>query len=475
MLAESVGVLRELMAGRHAEINGADVHLRWIERDPGIPLMMAATGPKNLRVGGRARRPRDALRRRRRGRRCSWAIDHVRAGAEGAGRDPGAIKLSVLTAMWVSDDQEEAWDRCRWAPAACANHIADTMRRNAAHGMPETMTRLPRSRDDYDYYAGHLSSEADHTAYLTGELIDDFTLAGPAEKVRAKARELFALGIDEISCAYLNGSLDQMDTVGREIIPAVAPPSLSRESGMKRIGVDVGGTFTDLILVDEESGRITVDKVPSTPDDPARGVVDGIRRLCEKGARRARPRSTTCCTARPSRRTSRSPTRGAEVGMITTEGMRDILHIARHKKPLNFSLQQELPWQSRPLVKRRHRLTVDGARDRAATARCSSPLDEDEVRERVRALKAAGVEAVAVCFLHCYLNPAHEQRVKEILLEEFPEAYLSVSNEVLPLYREFERFSTVALNAYVGPKVVALRRPASTRRCASPASRTACS
>jgi hypothetical protein len=96
------------------------------------------------------------------------------------------------------------------------------MKRNAAHGMPETMTRLPQSRDDYDYYAGHLSSEADHTAYLTGELIDDFTLAGPAEKVRAKARELFALGIDEISCAYLNGSFDQMDTVGREIISAVA-------------------------------------------------------------------------------------------------------------------------------------------------------------------------------------------------------------------------------------------------------------
>src|SRR4029077_11745530 len=79
--------------------------------------------------------------------------------------------------------------------------------------------------------------------------------------------------------------------------------------------------------------------------------------------------------------------------------------------------------------------------------------DESAARDRVRQLKDAGVEAVAVCFLHSYLNPAHEQRVKEILLEEFPEAFLSVSNEVLPLYREFERFSTVALNAYVGPKV----------------------
>jgi alkanesulfonate monooxygenase SsuD/methylene tetrahydromethanopterin reductase-like flavin-dependent oxidoreductase (luciferase family) len=96
------------------------------------------------------------------------------------------------------------------------------MKRNKAHGMPETMTRLPQSRDDYDYYAGHLSSDADHTAYLTGELIDDFAIAGSADKVRAKVRDLFGLGIDEISCAYHNGNFDQMDTVGREVISAVA-------------------------------------------------------------------------------------------------------------------------------------------------------------------------------------------------------------------------------------------------------------
>ncbi len=220
---------------------------------------------------------------------------------------------------------------------------------------------------------------------------------------------------------------------------------------MKRIGVDVGGTFTDLTLVDEESGRITVDKVPSTPDDPARGVVDGIRDLCTKADVELSEidnllHGTTVATNIALTHS------GAEVGMITTEGMRDILHIARHKKPLNFSLQQELPWQSRPLVKRRNRLTV-AERVTVPDGEVLTPLDDDEVRERVRTLKESGVEAVAVCFLHSYLNPSHEQRVKEILLEEFPEAYLSVSNEVLPLYREFERFSTVALNAYVGPKV----------------------
>ena len=105
---------------------------------------------------------------------------------------------------------------------------------------------------------------------------------------------------------------------------------------MKRIGVDVGGTFTDLILVDEESGRITVDKVPSTPDDPARGVVTGVRELCAKagvglGEIDNLLHGTTVATNIALTHT------GAEVGMLTTEGFRDILHIARHKKPYNFS------------------------------------------------------------------------------------------------------------------------------------------
>src|SRR5262249_43910284 len=115
---------------------------------------------------------------------------------------------------------------------------------------------------------------------------------------------------------------------------------------------------------------------------------------------------------------------GAEVGLITTHGFRDILHIARHKRPLNFSLQLELPWQSRPLVKRRHRLTVH---ERVTTpdGAVLAPLDEGEARERVRALRAAGVEAVAVCLLHSYLNPEHERRIEEIVLEELPEAFLS--------------------------------------------------
>jgi 5-oxoprolinase (ATP-hydrolysing) len=220
---------------------------------------------------------------------------------------------------------------------------------------------------------------------------------------------------------------------------------------VKRIGVDVGGTFTDLILVDEETGRISVEKVPSTPDDPARGSVAGVRDLCERagvtlGELDGILHGTTVATNIVLTHS------GAEVGLITTDGFRDILHIARHKRPYNFSLHCELPWQANPLVKRRHRLTVK-ERVAAPGGEVLVPLDEDEVRERVRELRKAGVEAVAVCFLHAYLNPAHERRVKEIVLEEFPDAYLSVSHEVLPLYREYERFSTACLNASIGPKV----------------------
>jgi alkanesulfonate monooxygenase SsuD/methylene tetrahydromethanopterin reductase-like flavin-dependent oxidoreductase (luciferase family) len=223
-LKESIPLLRDLMAGRHVTLNGADVHLRWVKEGPEIPIMMSATGPKNLRLAG-SLADRVMLYVGVNPVSVRWAMEHVRAGATEAGRDPDAVRFSVLTAMWVAEDQEEAWAKCRWAPAACANHIQDTMNRNPGHGMPEPMTRLPGARDEYDYYAGHLDSSADHTAYLSGELVDDFALAGPAERVLAKVRDLFDLGIDEISCAYQNGQLDQMGRVGREVIAVLGTPA----------------------------------------------------------------------------------------------------------------------------------------------------------------------------------------------------------------------------------------------------------
>src|SRR5438876_1197240 len=209
---------------------------------------------------------------------------------------------------------------------------------------------------------------------------------------------------------------------------------------MKRLGVDVGGTFTDLIYVDDESGSILVHKLATTPEDPSRGTVQGIRELTEQAGTSPAEldqvfHGTTIAT------NSVIEHNGARVGMITTEGYRDILHIARHKKPLNFSSYQDLPWQRYPIVRRRDRLTVPERVTRDGSVLV--PLDEERAREQVLRLKEAGVDAVAVCFLFSFLNADHERRVAEILREEFPEAFLSVSSEVLPQYREYERFSTV--------------------------------
>jgi N-methylhydantoinase A/oxoprolinase/acetone carboxylase beta subunit len=219
---------------------------------------------------------------------------------------------------------------------------------------------------------------------------------------------------------------------------------------MKRLGVDVGGTFTDLIYVDDEAGEILIHKLASTPDDPSRGTVQGIKELTGQAGQTPAAldqvfHGTTIATNIVIEHN------GAKVGMLTTEGYRDILHIARHKKPLNFSNYQDLPWQRYPLVRRRYRLPVPERI--TGDGEVLVPLDEDRAREQVRRLKEAGVEAVAVCFLFSFLNDAHEQRVAEIVREEFPEAFLSVSSEVLPQYREYERFSTVGLNAFIGPKV----------------------
>jgi N-methylhydantoinase A/oxoprolinase/acetone carboxylase beta subunit len=219
---------------------------------------------------------------------------------------------------------------------------------------------------------------------------------------------------------------------------------------VKRLGVDVGGTFTDLIYVDDETGAILVHKVATTPEDPSQGTVQGLREIAEQA--QVAPseldqvfHGTTIATNIVIEHT------GARIGMITTEGYRDILHIARHKKPLNFSNYQDLPWQRYPIVRRRHRLTVPERVSKDGSVLV--PLDEGAARARVRELKDAGVEAVAVCLLFSFVNPEHERRVAEIVREEFPEAFLSVSSDVLPQYREYERFSTVCLNAYVGPKV----------------------
>jgi len=217
-----------------------------------------------------------------------------------------------------------------------------------------------------------------------------------------------------------------------------------------RVGVDSGGTFTDVCLFDEEQGRVQVWKVPSTPDDPSRGIAQGV----EEGLRRAAPgagdrpaaavsyfgHGTTVAT------NALIQHRGVKTGLITTEGFRDLLEIGRQKRPDLYDLQADKP---PTLVPRDLRLEVP---ERVLhTGEVATPLDEDAVRAAARRLAAAGVKAVAVSFLYGFVRPDHERRVLAILREELPDAFLSAGHEIAPEFREFERLSTVVLNAYLGP------------------------
>ncbi|MGE3304403.1 MAG: hydantoinase/oxoprolinase family protein [Rhizobiaceae bacterium] len=220
---------------------------------------------------------------------------------------------------------------------------------------------------------------------------------------------------------------------------------------MKMVGVDVGGTFTDVMYSDTVDRKMIIHKVPTTGDDPSRGVMTGILELCEKNGIDAGEidyvfHGTTIAT------NAILEYRGAEAGMITTKGFRDIIHIGRHQRPQHYSIMQEIPWQDKPLVKRRHRKVVT-ERLVPPAGDVLVPLDEDEVRKAARELKQAGVRSIAICFLFSYLNSAHEDRARDIVLEEYPEAFVTTSSSVVAQFREFERFTTAAMNAYIGPPV----------------------
>ena len=220
---------------------------------------------------------------------------------------------------------------------------------------------------------------------------------------------------------------------------------------MRLIGVDVGGTFTDVVFVDTETDQIVIHKLPTSAHDPSTGVLSGITELCHASG--VAPASvdlvyhgTTIAT------NALLEYKGATAGMVTTEGYRDIIHIGRHQRPHHYSIQQKIPWQDRPLVRRRHRKTVP---ERLIPPRGEVliPLDEEAVRQAARELKQEQVESIAVCFLFSYLNASHENRAREIILEEYPEAFVTTSASISPQFREFERFTTTAINAFIGPQV----------------------
>jgi len=217
---------------------------------------------------------------------------------------------------------------------------------------------------------------------------------------------------------------------------------------MYRIGIDVGGTFTDLVAIDE-SGTATLAKVPSTPQDPSVGVIEGLAALAAKlgrdragmlGQTERIVHGTTVAT------NALLELKGARTGLLTTEGHRDVIEMREGLKDDRYNLRLPPPEQ---LVPRHLRL---GVRERMrADGRVETALDPESVIKAINILREARVEAVAVCYFHAWRDPAHERATAEILARALPDAYVSLSSSVLPQIKEFERVSTTIVNAYVGP------------------------
>jgi len=216
------------------------------------------------------------------------------------------------------------------------------------------------------------------------------------------------------------------------------------------IGVDVGGTFTDVVGILPD-GRTLLAKASSTPRDQSEGVLDGIARLAEMigipvaellGATERIVHGTTVAT------NALLEHKGARVAMLTTEGHRDIIEMREGLKPDRYNLRLAAP---EPLVARSMRVAVrERLRD---DGRVDTPLDERSLQQAVETIRQSGAESVAVCFLHSWRNPEHERQAADAVRRAMPDAYVTLSSDVLPQIKEFERFSTTAVNAYVGPLV----------------------
>ncbi|MFD2181069.1 hydantoinase/oxoprolinase family protein [Rhodoplanes azumiensis] len=216
-----------------------------------------------------------------------------------------------------------------------------------------------------------------------------------------------------------------------------------------RIGIDTGGTFTDIVAVDAATGVMRVTKVASTPKNPAIGLVRGVVEILKSADGDV---ADVAGLAHGTTVATNALLQGAidSLGLIVTEGFRHVLEIARQSVPDGYG--NSYFWVKPDRLVPLHRVREVGGR-LDFLGRELRPLDEDAVRAAARAFKQQGIEAIGICLIHAYANPAHERRVAAIVAEEYPEAVLSLSCEVLPEYREYERTVTTLVDAFVKPHV----------------------
>src|SRR5688572_13021837 len=213
------------------------------------------------------------------------------------------------------------------------------------------------------------------------------------------------------------------------------------------IGVDVGGTFTDLCAFHADSNTVHLHKLPSTPDNPAKAIIDGLLQITKRygipvtEVGRLAHGTTVATNALIQKR-------GGKVALVVTEGFRDLIEIGRQVRPRVFDLQTDYP---APLVPRElrfeaaERVTADGSAIKA--------LKPATLPQLLKAVGAAKPDACAVCLLFSFVNPAHEAMIRDALGQAYPDMYLSISSEVQPEFREYERLSTAVLNAYLQPVI----------------------
>ena len=216
-----------------------------------------------------------------------------------------------------------------------------------------------------------------------------------------------------------------------------------------RLGVDVGGTFTDLLLVNEETGELARVKTPSTPGDPSQGVLAGIQRILEEHG--VLPQSishlmhgTTVAT------NAVLEGKGPRVGLITTQGFRQILHLARSQTPGPLAgwiimIKPDPPAALEDTREIKERMSAQGE--------VVQPLDGQQVKKTVQDLVESGVESLTVSLINSFANPSHEREIKKIIQEIYPGFPVTISSDVLPEIREYERTLTACMNSYVRPKV----------------------